>query len=47
MPEAEYVLEDTDTSESGCDDREDGIRREIRTIPETEVESQRHDDGVK
>jgi hypothetical protein len=47
MPEAVYVLEDTDTSKSGCDDREDGIRREIRAVPETEVESQGHDDGVE
>jgi len=47
MPEAEYVFEDTDTSESGCDDGEDGVRREIGTIPETEVESQGHDDGVE
>jgi hypothetical protein len=47
MPETEYVFEYTDTSQSGCDDGEDGIRREVCAVPETEVESQRHDDGVE
>jgi hypothetical protein len=47
MPEAEYVLEDTNTPKRGGDDREDSIRREIRAVPETEIESQGHDDGVE
>jgi hypothetical protein len=47
MPEAEYVFKDTDTSQSGCNDRKDGIRGEIGAVPETEVESQGHDDRVE
>ena len=47
MPEAEDVLEDTDTSQSGCDDGEDGVRRKVGAVPETKVESQGHDDGVE
>jgi hypothetical protein len=47
MPETEYVFKDTDTSQSGCDNGEDGVRREVGAVPETEVESQRHDDRVE
>ena len=47
MPEAEYVFEDTDTSQGGCDDGEDGIRREVCAVPEAEVESQGHYNRVE
>ena len=47
MPKAEYVFKDTDTSQSGCDDGEDSIGREVGAVPETEIESQGHDDRVE
>jgi len=45
-PEADKVLEDTDTSECGRDNRKDGVGAQVGQVMKAEVECYRHADRI-